>query len=333
MKVLKVKTAAKEYDIIIERGILNNAANHIPHHDKILIVTDENIPAEYSACLQKQFPNSAVIVIPPGEESKSLKTFEMLLSVMLENNFTRNDAVIALGGGVVGDLSAFTASCYMRGISFYNIPTSLLSQVDSSVGGKTAVNLNGIKNIVGTFYQPDKVLIDSDTLKTLPAREFSAGLAEVIKTAVCLDKDFFDYLEQNKLDENIEEITARAVENKIKVVTVDEKENGLRKVLNFGHTIGHGIEVTTSLNHGESVAVGMLPMCSENVRERLARLLEKAGLPLKCDINTLQVAQATAHDKKSAKDGISIVKTDKVGEFYFEKISISQLEQLIKEVF
>ena len=333
MGTLNVKTDSKEYEIIIKRGILEEAGKYIPSHNKILIVTDENIPSEYTNAVRDALPSSALIIVPAGEQSKSLKTFEELLSIMLDNGFTRKDGVIAIGGGVIGDLSAFTASCYMRGISFYNLPTSLLSQVDSSVGGKTAVNLNGIKNIVGTFYQPDKVLIDPNTLRTLPEREYASGMAEVIKMAACLDKDFFEYLEGADFKENIEEIITRAIENKIKIVAQDEKESGLRKVLNFGHTIGHGIEVTTGLNHGESIALGMLPMCSGDVQSRIKKLMEKAKLPLYADINAHDAATAASHDKKAAGDSISIVKTDEIGTFHFENVTALELENMIKEVF
>ena len=333
MEKLNVKTDSKNYDIIIERGIISQADNFIKNHEKILIVTDENIPAEYANAVNEKINSSAVIVVPAGERSKSIRTFEELLGLMLENGFTRKDAVIAVGGGVVGDLSGFTASCYMRGISFYNIPTSLLSQVDSSVGGKTAVNLNGIKNIVGTFYQPDMVLIDPDTLKTLPKREFAAGMAEVIKMAACLDKDFFEYLEQADFNDNIDIIIKRAVENKIKIVSRDEKESGLRKVLNFGHTIGHGIEVTTEFNHGESVALGMLALCSGEVRARIERLLKKAGLPISARINACEAANAAVHDKKAENDSIGIVRVEQIGSFVFDKLAPEELENLIREVF
>lgn len=333
MEILKVDTVGKSYDIIIKRGVLKEADKYIKHHDKILIVTDENIPLSYSNAVKDKFGGSAVVTVPAGEESKSLGTFETLLKIMLENNFTRKDAVIAIGGGVVGDLSAFTASCYMRGISFYNIPTSLLSQVDSSVGGKTAVNLCGIKNIVGTFYQPDSVLIDPDVLATLPKREYSSGLAEIIKISACLDKEFFEYLEKADFKKDIDTIIKRAVENKIKIVAEDEKESGLRKVLNFGHTIGHGIEMTTALNHGESVALGMLPMCCGNVRERILNLMKKANLPTAADIDSRKVALAASHDKKANGNIIETVKVNEIGSFVFEKVSADNLENLIKEVF
>lgn len=334
MEILKVDTKSKSYDIVIKRGLIDEVCEHIKPRKKILIVTDENIPVSYSNAVSKCFGGSAVITVPSGEGSKSIQCFEKLLGIMLENGFTRKDAVIAVGGGVVGDLSAFTASCYMRGISFYNIPTSLLSQVDSSVGGKTAVNLNGIKNIVGSFYQPDKVLIDPNTLLTLPEREFASGMAEIIKMAACLDKEFFEELENtDDFKKNIDYIIKRAVENKIKIVAKDEKESGLRKVLNFGHTIGHGIEVTTDLTHGESIALGMLPMCSENVRERILKLMEKASLPTSVRVDVEKAASAAAHDKKADGGNIDIVKVNEIGSFEFETIAVEDLKNIISEVF
>ncbi len=331
-KILKVNTNTKSYSIIIKRNALSQLNSYLDLDRKVLIVTDQNIPKQYCELVSKQCKYSVIKTITPGEESKSLKSFEELQLCMLEHNFTRKDAVVAIGGGVVGDLSAFAASCYMRGISFYNLPTSLLSQVDSSVGGKTAVNIGGIKNIVGTFYQPEMVIIDPETLKTLPEREFSSGMAEVIKMAVSLDKDFFEYLKQADFCTEIDNIIARAIENKIKIVSQDEKEAGLRKVLNFGHTIGHGIEVTTNLTHGESIGIGMLPMSSQEVRSEIVALLKKAGLPTKCKIDLQRILDAMVHDKKSEDGAINAVTVDKPGIFEFKRLSIHELENIITEV-
>lgn len=333
MSVLHVNIPNSEYGIVIERGVLSKTEKLLDLNRKILVVTDDNIPPVYAETVKKQCRDGIVKVIKSGEESKNLDTFRELLTVMLENNFTRKDAVIAVGGGVVGDLSGFAASCYMRGIDFYNIPTTLLSQVDSSVGGKTAVDLCGIKNIVGTFYQPKKVLIDPEVLKTLPKREFACGMAEVIKMAASLDKEFFEELEKADFEDEIETVIARAVQNKINVVVKDEKENGLRRVLNFGHTVGHGIESTTELHHGECVALGMLPMCGDAVRGRIKRLLDKAGLPTECKFDIQAAAAAASHDKKAENDIINTVTVDEIGSFQFEKINSSQLENIMKEVF
>lgn len=331
--LLNVKTDSKSYHIVIERGALQKLTVLLPEHNKILIVTDNKIPEKYAKTVQEAFAQAVIKTVPSGEESKSLKTYEEILTLMLEHNFTRKDAVIAVGGGVCGDLAGFCASCYMRGISFYNIPTSLLSQVDSSVGGKTAVNLCGIKNIVGTFYQPDKVIIDPDTLTTLPEREFSSGMSEVIKMAASLDKEFFEYLETADFKKDIEHIIKRAVENKIRVVSQDEKEKGLRKVLNFGHTIGHGIEVTTDFNHGESVGLGMLAMSEGEPKARIEKLLLKANLPTRCSIDKKRVAAAVSHDKKTEGSTTDIVRIKKIGEFYFEKADSAELEKIIENAF
>ena len=179
------------YEVVIEKGILKKAGELLNLDRKVLIVTDEGVPKQYAEEVKKQCKEGYIVTVMQGEDSKSITTFEALLKVMLLKGFTRKDAVVAVGGGVCGDLAGFTASCYMRGVDFYNIPTTLLSQVDSSVGGKTAVNLGDTKNIVGTFYQPKKVLIDSETLETLPERQISCGMAEVIKMAACMDKGFF----------------------------------------------------------------------------------------------------------------------------------------------
>ena len=173
--------AEESYDIIVERGILENASSFLNLNRRVLVVTDSGVPAQYAQTVANQCKNGIIFTVEQGEDSKSLDVFEKLLKSMLENNFSRKDAVVAVGGGVVGDLSGFAASAYMRGIDFYNIPTTLLSQIDSSIGGKTAINFGGVKNIVGAFYQPKKVLIDPSLLKTLPKRQVSNGLADAFE--------------------------------------------------------------------------------------------------------------------------------------------------------
>lgn len=329
-KTLHVATKSREYDIYIGSGVIKSAGKFVPQNSKAMIVTDENVPREYAEKVHASIPGSFVKTVPQGEGSKSIKYFEKLLSSMLEADFTRHDTIIAVGGGVTGDLAGFAASCYMRGIRFINIPTTLLSQVDSSVGGKTAVNLDGIKNVVGSFYQPHAVLIDPDTLKTLGKREFASGMAEVIKMATSLDEDFFECLEKADFHKDIETIIYRAVQNKIKVVTEDETEQGLRKVLNFGHTLGHGIEATTHLSHGESIALGMLPMSSGPVRRRLVPLLEKAGLKTSYRVDAEKAAAAASHDKKADGKSIACVKVNKIGSFEFEKMNSESLSDMFK---
>ena len=228
---------------MVERGVLQKAGELLDLDRKVLVVTDDGVPAIYAKTILSQCREGVLVTLPAGESTKNFDSFRMLLSKMLEASFTRKDCVVAVGGGVVGDLSGFAAACYMRGIDFYNIPTTLLSQVDSSIGGKTAIDLDGVKNIVGAFYQPKKVLIDPDTLKTLDKRQFSAGMAEVIKMALTSNANLCALIRDSKdPEEDLEEIIVSALQIKKDVVEQDPKENGLRKILNFGHTIGHAIE-------------------------------------------------------------------------------------------
>lgn len=336
MTEINVGLKDNPYDIVIRRGCLNDAEHELNLDRKVLVVTDSGVPPQYSRTVAAQCKNAVTVTVESGEASKSISCFEMLMKTMLKNNFSRHDAAVAVGGGVVGDLTGFAASCYMRGIDFYNIPTTLLSQVDSSVGGKTAVNLDGVKNIVGTFYQPKKVLIDPDVLKTLPPRQISNGLAEAIKMSVTSDAELFEMFEKGNPTEDIEKIIARALAIKRDVVVSDEKEHGLRKILNFGHTIGHGIESAANLSeylHGECVALGMLPMCSDELRPRLIKALKNAGLPTHADIDADKIMSAAVHDKKTDGDKIDIVYCEKPGTFEIRKIQCSELEKYIKAVY
>jgi 3-dehydroquinate synthase len=272
-----------------------------------------------------------LVTVAQGEGSKSLSCLESILFRMLEEGFTRTDAVVAVGGGVVGDLGGFVASVYMRGIDFYNIPTTLLAQVDSSVGGKTAINLGGVKNCVGSFYPPRGVLIDPDLLTTMPARQMAAGMAEVIKMAAALDASFFEDLEAGALP--ICAIIARAIAIKARVVEADEKESGLRRVLNFGHTIGHGIESCTGLLHGECVALGMLPMCTEEVRTRLVALYARYGLPTAFACDADRVVAALAHDKKLDGTCLRTVYVPRIGSFTIQEESLDAFTDRVREVY
>jgi 3-dehydroquinate synthase len=223
----------------------------------------------------------------------------------------------------------------MRGIDFYNIPTTVLSQVDSSVGGKTAINFGGVKNIIGAFYQPKAVLIDPETLKTLSERHFSNGLAEAVKMALTFDKDFFALFEEDDPMEKIDLIIEKSLLAKKKVVEEDEKEAGLRKVLNFGHTLAHAIEsesfrTSDPYYHGESVALGMIPMCSKKVRERLVPVLEKLSLPTKWEGDRESLVEALSHDKKMSGKDITLVRVDEVGSFYMEKIPFRDFAEKVR---
>ena len=255
---------------------------------------------------------------------------------MLEKGFDRKSCLISCGGGVVGDLGGFVASVFMRGIDFYNIPTTTLSQVDSSIGGKVAVNFKGLKNMVGAFYPPKGVLIDPETLKSLPRRQISNGLCEAVKMALCFDSELFSLFEREDAGEHLEEIMIKSLEIKKRVVEEDEKEAGLRKVLNFGHTLGHAVEKKSifsgkGLFHGECVALGMIPMCSDTVRERLIPVLERIGLPTKMPYEPEEVFSALSHDKKMAGDQITVVFVEEVGSYRLEKMPFDQFISLLKE--
>ena len=306
------------YDIVLERGSLKKAGQLLELDRRVLVVTDEGVPPEYAGCVASRCREAIVVTVPRGEGSKSFEQLERLLSAMLEASFTRGDCVVAVGGGVVGDLSGFAASCYMRGIDFYNIPTTLLSQVDSSVGGKTAVNFGGVKNIVGAFYQPKKVIIDPETLKTLERRQLMAGLAEAIKMAATSSAELFELIEKSEdLDAGLREIIRRSLCIKRDVVEQDPKENGLRRILNFGHTVGHAVEGFNKgkLLHGECVALGMPPMCGGEALERVIKVLKKYGLPTDIEQSADELMPYLKHDKKMTANSVKVVLVDKIGQF------------------
>ncbi len=338
---LDVKLGRDSYPILIARGMLAEADQHLALARRVLVVTDDGVPTQYArrvldAC-EAAHGVGVLVTLPQGEASKTLANFEMLCRVMLENGFTRKDCVASVGGGVVGDLAGFAAACYMRGIDFYNIPTTLLSQVDSSVGGKTAVNLGGIKNIVGAFHQPRAVLIDPEVLKTLDARQFACGAAEIIKMAATFDEAFFARIEASGIrgsEAQLEEIIANALRIKAHVVEADEKEQGLRKALNFGHTLGHGMEsVSGNLLHGECVALGMLPMTEPALRDRLRQVLQREGLPTACREDAAAVCRAAMHDKKADGGAVTTIRVRRIGSFYTEPADEARLKQDYEEVF
>ena len=321
------------YDIVLEQGALKKAGQLLDLDRRVLIVTDNGTPRRYADTLAAQCKEPVLVTIPGGEASKSIAQFEQLLSAMLRAGFTRKDCVAAVGGGVVGDLSAFAASCYMRGIDFYNIPTTLLSQVDSSVGGKTAVNLDGVKNIVGTFCQPRRVLIDPETLQSLDLRQLHAGLAEAIKMAATFDAELFALIEASEsLQDDLPEIIHRSLCIKRDVVEQDPKEHGLRKVLNFGHTMGHAIESfhKGTMLHGECVSLGMLPMCSAPVRGRLKKVLEKYQLPTQIAQTRQQLLPYLLHDKKMGTGRISVVFVEEIGTFTLRELSPEEILDLLE---
>lgn len=331
--IIPVKTLNGGYDIVLKRGSLNELSLHLKLDRKVLIVTDSGVPKEYSQTVAKQCKTPFIVTIKEGEASKCFDNYKMLLQKLVKYDFARSDVVIAVGGGVVGDLAGFVAASYMRGVDFYNIPTTVLSQVDSSIGGKVAIDFSGYKNLVGAFYPPKAVIIDPETLKTLPERQISNGLAEAVKMALTSNAKLFDIFENKNIIENIDMIIEESLKIKRFVVENDEKETGLRKILNFGHTLGHAIEVQNEgLYHGECVALGMLPMCSNEIRKRLIKVLEKLNLPTKISFDSDKIIESMKHDKKISGDSITVITVDEIGSYKMEDIKFLELASKLKEV-
>lgn len=332
--IIPVELQENGYDIVLENGAISKISSYLNLNRKVLIVTDSGVPCEYLNTLKSQINDAVVYVINQGEQSKCFENYHKILETMVKEKFTRTDCVIALGGGVVGDLSGFVASTYMRGVDFYNIPTTLLSQLDSSIGGKVAIDFCGVKNIVGAFYQPKKVIIDSQTLKTLDKRQLSAGLCEAIKMSACFDADLFEFIENsNNLESDVEKIIEKSLLIKRYVVQNDPTEKNLRRVLNFGHTIGHAIESKYGFLHGECVGIGMLPMSSTPVRERIKPLLDKYQIPEIKNVDANELVNYIKVDKKAKGSKIAIVYVEKIGTFEIKEIDINDIYKYINEVF
>lgn len=325
----------RSYDITVGRGLLARVGELLNLDRQVFIITDSGVPEEYARAVAKAAKSSVTVTVPEGEGSKSPETFVSLCEKMLKQGMTRTDCVVAVGGGVVGDLAGFAAASYMRGIDFYNIPTTLLSQVDSSIGGKTAINLGGVKNIVGAFYQPRAVIVDLDTLKTLPQRQLAAGAAEAIKMALTSDRALFEYIESEGITENsLERVVVDSLKIKKQVVECDEREGGLRKILNFGHTFGHAVEAMEELSgyyHGECVAIGMTVVSSESVLKRLLPVLSGLGLPTEYKGDLEGALAFISHDKKCEGEAISVVFVDEVGAYRLEKMATEDFCRAVRE--
>lgn len=343
MRTVKVE-ASSAYDVLIERGILKEAGRLIKtvaKGDTAVVVSETNVYPLYGdllrASLEKEGFNVISFIFPAGEESKNTDTLVKLWEFLAENHVTRSDTLVALGGGVTGDLTGFAAATFLRGIRYIGIPTTLLSMVDSSVGGKTAVDLKGGKNLAGAFCQPSLVICDPDTLKTLPSAVFSDGMAEVIKYGMINLPDFLTMLAE---DTDICDIIEICVKDKRDIVNKDERDTGLRQLLNFGHTPAHGIELLSafSISHGSAVAIGMVIMtraaikaglCEKEALETLTRLLDKYSLPADPVFSPDKITEIALNDKKRAGSSITLVIPEKAGSCYLEKIPVSELEAFI----
>lgn len=323
----------QQYNVLIERNSLDNIQKYLDLNRKVLIVTDDGIPNEYINKVLEKCNNGFVYTIKQGESSKNFSNYENILNFMIDHTFLRSDCIVAIGGGVVGDLAGFVASTYMRGITFYNIPTTLLSQVDSSVGGKTAIDKNGVKNIVGAFYPPRMVVIDPNVLKTLDKRQLHSGLVEAIKMGLTSDKSLFELIKNsNNLLNDIDEIIIKAIQVKKNVVEEDPNEKGIRKILNFGHTVGHAIESSKNFNnylHGECVGIGMLYFSSENVKKQILDVLLKYNLPTKCNLDKEELIQYILLDKKRSNDYLSVIFVEEVGTYCIKNVLTSEIKKYL----
>ena len=332
---IEVALGSRSYPIILERGCLGRLSALADLSCKLLVVTDDGVPPSLLEGVLAQCPRAYPLILPQGEGSKSLAAFEALLTHMLEKGFSRKDKVLALGGGVMGDLAGFAAACYMRGIGFINCPTTTLAQVDSSIGGKTAVNLKGMKNLVGAFHQPILVALDPDALQTLPPRHFAAGLAEAIKAGLLGDPALFRLFEEGDIQQNLEEILARSLRVKKAIVEQDEREAGLRACLNLGHTLGHAIESAEGLGglyHGECVALGMLPMIEDaSLRQRVKAVYGRLGLPHSIRYDGEAIYRFLCHDKKAAGGFVTLVRVPALGQFRLDKVPLTDLPAIIGE--
>lgn len=327
---MNIQLAEGTSRIYIERDCRLHLEKYISLDCKVMVITDEGVPKQYHEEVLKQCKNGYLFVAKQGEETKSLEVYEQILQKLLALDFSRKDLIIALGGGVIGDLSGFVAGTFKRGMRFASIPTTTLSQIDSSIGGKVAVNMGEVKNVVGTFYHPEAVLIDLNTLSTLPERHYNNGLVEAVKAGLIGDAELFELFEKTEHIENdLEEIIVRALRVKKNVVEQDEKEENLRKILNFGHTIGHAIESIYHLEgyyHGECVGIGMMMILEkEEIRERLRKVLCKLNVPLSADYDVEEVIHFIKKDKKANGKYVTVVQVDKVGEAKLLPIEIESL--------
>lgn len=330
--ILEIKMNNKSYNIVIERGILSKVSEFLSLNKKVMILTDSGIPKEYVNTLVSQIDNPFVYTIEQGEQSKSFENYSKILDYLIDNQFTRTDCIVALGGGVCGDLAGFVAATYMRGITFYNIPTSLLAQVDSSIGGKTAIDKKGYKNLVGAFYPPEMVLIDPNVLSTLNKRQFMEGLVEALKMGITSDKSLYEIIKNSDdIYKDIDEVIIKALKVKKNVVEIDPYEKSLRKILNFGHTIGHAIESSGKFNllHGECVGIGLLYMTTGKLKEEIKDILVKYDLPTEVNISKEDLYKYICLDKKRSNLNITIIEVKEVGTFEINNILLDDIKNYL----
>ncbi len=349
MKKITVK-ASQNYDVLIGGGLLKDAGKYMGEvlkSRRTFIVSDDNVFPLYGETLKKSLEENGFTVseyvFPHGEQSKSHNVLLKIYDELAKANITRADSLVALGGGVTGDMTGFAAATYLRGIDYVQIPTSLLAQIDSSVGGKTAVDIAAGKNLVGAFKQPKLVIADTDTLSTLPDLFFNDGMGEAVKYGMIWSEKLFGLIESGNIKEHLEEMITTCIDIKREVVENDEFDTGLRMILNFGHTLGHSIEKTQNfcgLSHGQAVAAGMYLITTaaerhgiieQNISDRLKKCLEINGLPYSVDIPAETLFRNSVNDKKRFSDSINIIICKTIGKADIVKMPVSEYEKLITE--
>lgn len=341
------------YPLYIKRGALDTIGEKINEsfpESKVVIISDDKVFPIYGQRvtdnIKAQGHTVNTIIVDQGEGSKSLSTMQFVFDKLIEYETTRTDVIVALGGGVVGDLTGFVSSCYLRGIKYIQVPTSLLAQVDSSIGGKTAINLEQGKNLVGAFYHPSMVIIDADTLETLDDDNFACGMAEVIKYGLIMDKKLFEVLKKYNSREKVQPVLSEVItsccEDKLKVVQQDEKDTGLRLTLNFGHTLGHALEKCKEIKigHGQAVAIGMavitkssedLGLTAKGTYDEIISLLKDFDLPYEMpDVNKKSVFDFAKRDKKTFNAKLKIILIKEVGECFIKPIALEETDEYIK---
>lgn len=329
-----IKTKQREYPIYIDRGCLEKVSELLPGDGTPFIISDSGVPEKWKSLLKRQLPDAKMYVFEQGEHNKNLRTYESILRWLASNHASRKDYVIALGGGVTGDMAGFAAATYMRGIRYINIPTTMLSQIDSSIGGKTAVDLGGLKNLVGAFWQPAAVIIDPCVLDTLPARQLAAGLAEAVKSGMIRDRSLFEKFETENYADDLDDIIYRSLMVKKAIVEEDELENSVRKLLNFGHTFGHAIEsfYEGEYLHGECVAMGMMKVVRDSgIRHRLRAVLDRLDLPASCDADPEKITELILSDKKMHAGTVDMVMVDEIGNGHIESKSIDKIRVIASQ--
>ena len=346
MKTVKV-SASRNYDVLIGESIISECDKYIENalggRPRLAVITDDRVDSLHGATLENALSGFDFVkfVFKNGEASKNIKTYGEILEFLAKNNITRSDAIVAFGGGVVGDISGFAASTFLRGIRFVQIPTTLLAMVDSSVGGKTAIDLEGGKNLCGTFWQPSLVICDYSFLKTLPEEIFADGMAEVIKYSIIRDSSLYDLLMDNGARENIEEVIARCVSIKRDIVNEDELDTGVRALLNFGHTAAHSIEKLSdyAVSHGRAVGMGMviatmgaqkMGLCSEGDVEKMRNAVKLYGLCDTCPYSPEDIYSIALSDKKRSGGHLTLVLPEKIGSCILKKMKLDEVEAFFK---